>query len=582
VTRLLRPLTLLLALVLLAPAAALAQAPAPTMLDGSPLNVWTTQGGNVQVALDGAPGEFYYAGTATDPNPTGNAGFSIVIDPQGSAEPYGAYIGGGALPIPDSGPTLAPGSPATLTTKWTVKDFNGNPLFELTQVLAYTNGSRQVEATYTIKNLRDSPLPFRALWAADLSIRGTDHGVAFLNGSPPNRFMGGLNQEAGAAGGFVEETPWSAFESNALGAVVGRGYAYNENPGFDGSLSADDQDNAAGVEWDDHYSGGLRTGETATYRVGLRFVDTLGISPLSATHETGDEHVTNVTTAALDGRPVPGQRIVWESSGANPATGNVTTDKDGKAQFSYVGGNVGLDNLRVFADENKNGQADTGEPQSSTTVTWTGTLPAPIIGTNVNVRPESGTVLVQLPPGTSAGKAKAIGVAPAAAKKFVPLRAGLQIPVGSLLDTRRGSVRLLSAGLPTPNGSAFQGASFRGAQFQVRQGHSNPLTELIARGGGLNKCGTKVPRGGAAKLVASAVRARTLFGRGKGRFRTRGRNSSATVRGTQWVQKDTCSGTLTVVKAGTVVVRDFAKKRNIVVKKGKRYLARPPRIRLKP
>jgi hypothetical protein len=39
--------------------------------------------------------------------------------------------------------------------------------------------------------------------------------------------------------------------------------------------------------------------------------------------------------------------------------------------------------------------------------------------------------------------------------------------------------------------------------------------------------------------------------------------------------KDTCSGTLTVVKKGSVVVRDFRRHRKVVLKKGHRYLARP-------
>jgi hypothetical protein len=88
-----------------------------------------------------------------------------------------------------------------------------------------------------------------------------------------------------------------------------------------------------------------------------------------------------------------------------------------------------------------------------------------------------------------------------------------------------------------------------------------------------------VPKGGARKIVAARKRRRSLFGSGKGRFRTRGRNSSATVRGTTWVQKDTCASTTTSVKAGTVVVRDFAKHRTIVLKKGKHYVARAPKRR---
>jgi ferric-dicitrate binding protein FerR (iron transport regulator) len=60
----------------------------------------------------------------------------------------------------------------------------------------------------------------------------------------------------------------------------------------------------------------------------------------------------------------------------------------------------------------------------------------------------------------------------------------------------------------------------------------------------------------------------------KGRFRTRGRHSTATVRGTKYLVKDDCNGTLTLVKEGRVVVRDFRRHRTVIVKTGHRYLAR--------
>ena len=47
------------------------------------------------------------------------------------------------------------------------------------------------------------------------------------------------------------------------------------------------------------------------------------------------------------------------------------------------------------------------------------------------------------------------------------------------------------------------------------------------------------------------------------------------MRGTKWLTQDTCGGTLVRVKRGTVTVRDFAKKKTVVVKKGKSYVARP-------
>ncbi len=46
------------------------------------------------------------------------------------------------------------------------------------------------------------------------------------------------------------------------------------------------------------------------------------------------------------------------------------------------------------------------------------------------------------------------------------------------------------------------------------------------------------------------------------------------MRGTKWLVTDRCDGTLTQVKQGSVLVRDFKRKRNVLVKAGKKYLAR--------
>ena len=55
----------------------------------------------------------------------------------------------------------------------------------------------------------------------------------------------------------------------------------------------------------------------------------------------------------------------------------------------------------------------------------------------------------------------------------------------------------------------------------------------------------------------SKRRVRRLWGDGKGRYRTRGRYSAATVRGTKWLTEDRCDGTLTRVARGEVEVEDF-------------------------
>ena len=81
-----------------------------------------------------------------------------------------------------------------------------------------------------------------------------------------------------------------------------------------------------------------------------------------------------------------------------------------------------------------------------------------------------------------------------------------------------------------------------------------------------------------AKSAASKVKKRKLWGDGKGKFRTEGKYAAATVRGTRWlVEDDSCKGTTVTVKEGSVLVRDKAKKKNVVLRKGKPYLARPPK-----
>jgi hypothetical protein len=49
------------------------------------------------------------------------------------------------------------------------------------------------------------------------------------------------------------------------------------------------------------------------------------------------------------------------------------------------------------------------------------------------------------------------------------------------------------------------------------------------------------------------------------------------VRGTQYLVKDTCAGTLTQVMRGVVEVRDFALKKNVTVRARHKYFARAPK-----
>ena len=188
--------------------------------------------------------------------------------------------------------------------------------------------------------------------------------------------------------------------------------------------------------------------------------------------------------------------------------------------------------------------------------------PAPVVGRTVNVAPRSGTVLVREP----------------RTRRFVRLRAGDQIPVGSVLDTRRGVV-ILDSAAGTRGSRAGAAGSFIGVQtgdfsrgiFRVLQPRTSQPTTTLALTQRLT-CG----RASGADATA-ARRSRRLFGSSRGRFRTRGRHATATVRGTRWLTQDTCAGTLVRVSEGVVSVRDLVRRRTVEVRAGDRYFARAPR-----
>lgn len=187
-------------------------------------------------------------------------------------------------------------------------------------------------------------------------------------------------------------------------------------------------------------------------------------------------------------------------------------------------------------------------------------LPPPVLGRTVHALPVSGKVLLR-------GRRRA-----------VPLRTPRQIRVGSLLDTRHGLVELVTA---TERPGETQSGRFSGGVFEVRQDRDGGgLTELRLRGGSYDRC----PRAKSARTASLFARAaqrrrrsvvRTLRASASGRFSTRGRDSEATVRGTEWETVDRCDGTLTRVAVGEAAVRDFKTRADVVLGASERHHALP-------
>ena len=170
--------------------------------------------------------------------------------------------------------------------------------------------------------------------------------------------------------------------------------------------------------------------------------------------------------------------------------------------------------------------------------------PTPVPGKTVVGRPVSGKVLVKVP-----------------GKGFVQLDGTQSIPLGSTIDTKKGTISLTA--------KAGQTATFHDGIFKLTQTKTTTdltLTEPLA----------KCPKRG-AHAAAKKPKTRKLWGNGSGSFRTRGQYSAATVRGTEWLVQDSCAGTRTRVRKGVVSVRDNVKGKTSILRAGKTYLARPRR-----
>jgi hypothetical protein len=103
-----------------------------------------------------------------------------------------------------------------------------------------------------------------------------------------------------------------------------------------------------------------------------------------------------------------------------------------------------------------------------------------------------------------------------------------------------------------------------------------PVTEAYLTGK-VGPCGKAKGHGKNATASAKRKRrSRHLWGDSHGNFRTVGKSSSASTRGTKWLTKDTCAGTVTTVVRGKVLVRDFATNGRHIVTAGHSFTAPLP------
>ena len=158
--------------------------------------------------------------------------------------------------------------------------------------------------------------------------------------------------------------------------------------------------------------------------------------------------------------------------------------------------------------------------------------------------PSAGRTAVVSPAGGS------VRVKPKGSSAFKLLRRARQIPIGSIIDTTRGRVRLATTA--GARGKGKQSGVFSKGAFRITQKRARPrFTNLTLVGGRRRICGPAQAGTPSARTSQRVVR--RLRGNARGRFRTRGKHSAATVRGTTWVTEDRCGGTFIGTEKGKVI-----------------------------
>jgi uncharacterized repeat protein (TIGR01451 family) len=255
--------------------------------------------------------------------------------------------------------------------------------------------------------------------------------------------------------------------------------------------------------------------------------------------------------------------------------------------------------------------ADGGEASVSVVAraTTTGNLvnTASVSQSDVDPIPANGTsqatvsVTAGQPPSLPAPSAGEVNVTPAGGQGqcvalkdgggvCAPLSDGQQIDLEDIayIDPGSGAVELRGIeGVGTFFGTPFalQEINVSGKSRSATAAQAKPVLIIKLIGGSYKQCTKGKGRSASSVSVVGGEQqakrkpVRRLWGKGKGRFRTRGRFSSGTVRGTNWLTQDFCEGTLTRVVEGAVSVHDLVAKKTIVVKAGKSYFAKAGKIK---
>jgi hypothetical protein len=279
------------------------------------------------------------------------------------------------------------------------------------------------------------------------------------------------------------------------------------------------------------------------------------------TAASGERHITVDTVAPMAVEPLQTGASEFSFAGEAGATFECSVDGAGFAPCtspqSLAGLGIGEHSFAVRA-------VDAAGNRSDTTTKTFSIAPPPVVTPAATAAPAP-TAVAATP---TAALGRTLVARTVSGRVFVrrPATAALLdlgtvggIPVGTEIDAREGRVRLTAA---ATRGRAAHRAEFFGGVFVVTQGADDVVDVQLSE-----------PFGSCAKKTGT--RLRRLWGDGNGRFRVHGLTAVVTVRGTRWLVQDSCEGTLTRVSQGVVSVRDTVKRKTVLVRAGRKYLAVP-------
>jgi hypothetical protein len=144
---------------------------------------------------------------------------------------------------------------------------------------------------------------------------------------------------------------------------------------------------------------------------------------------------------------------------------------------------------------------------------------------------------------------------------FIPLDQAADLPKGTIISvTGDAEIQLQDV---SGNEMVFYGVADGVPSQFIFQGTTGGVVQLQLTGGSFSKFGRKVSVDAKSKKPA-----RRLWGSGKGKFTTKGKYASATVRGTNWLVADYSDHTQITVRRGLVAVKNFVTGKTVLVPAG--------------